>query len=145
MDPETFFIFLTCLLTHLTRLFVFTLMPGTFPFARQLFSDEQAVKRETRGKPLFTPSVREDAVLPRLGSASTTAGLPWRRRGFGRTHEPSYEVLEYDKTAFPLVFKSLNSTFRAAYHSGCPVTGLLQCTSNNRSSLSSQTKPKHPS
>ena len=48
-----------------------------------------------------------------LGSASTTADLPQRRRGFGHPHELPHEVLEDDKTAFQLVFQVNKQHFQS--------------------------------
>lgn len=49
-------------------------------------------------------------------------------------------VSEDDKTVSQLLFKSINSTFRAADHFSSPVNGLSQRASNNIHSLSYQTK-----
>lgn len=81
-------------------------------FTKQVNSDKQAIKWHTQSKCLFISPVMVQLSHICPGSASATTGLPRRWRGFGHTHEPLCEGLENDKTAFQLVFKSINSTFR---------------------------------
>lgn len=112
MDPETFFYI--CWITPS----VFVCSPwcvGLLLFTKQVCSDEQAVKWEIQRKRLFISPVMVQLPHTCLGSASATTGLPQRWQGIGQTHEPPWEGLEDDKTAFQPDFKSINSTFRAAY------------------------------
>lgn len=110
--PETF---LSCLLNIPL---VFVCSPWRLElllFKKQVCSDKQALKWEIQSKCLFISPAMVQLSHTCLGSASATTGIPRRWRDFGHTHEPPWEGLEDDKTAFQPVFKSINCTFRAAY------------------------------
>lgn len=112
MDPETFF------QVYWITPPVFVCSPWCLEpslFTRQVCSHEQAVKWQIESKCLFISPVMVQFSHTCLGSASATTGLPRRWRSFGHTHEAPCEGLEDDKTVFQPVFKSINSTFRAAY------------------------------
>lgn len=142
MDPDTFFFF-PYLLNYPSILCIHPDARGccysqssSFPMSRQ--------RNEKQVANLFSAHQRCCCFCTHAQAQHQLlhVSLGERWRGSVRTHEPSYEVLGDEKTAFQLVFESINRAFRAAYHFGHPVNGLLQWVSNNSNSLSSQMKTK---